>query len=153
MTITRAQAETILVQRCERLISFVGMAVTYTGNNASLNDPMGYALRQLGYTVTNITNISDTDVANVKDSEIDQFLDYAEMRTLESVAGNMDAVDISNGPEKENFSQVSNTLEKRLKALSDKITATYGMGVTPQTGSLIYNFAAHGDDPELDIHT
>lgn len=151
MTITRANMEAIIVSRCNRLMAFVGMAVTITGSNSSLNDPIGYSIRRLGYSVINIGSVTDTDVANIKDDEIDEALDYAEMRTLESVAGNMDAVDISNGPEKENFSQVSTSLEKRIKSLTDKITASYGSGAIPETGSLIYNFAAHNDDTELDL--
>ena len=151
MTITRVALETILVQRCERMLTFVGKAITFVGSNASLSDPIGYAVRQLGYTVANPVTVADTDLQNIPDADIDQLLDYAELRTLENVMGNMDAVDISNGPEKENFSQVSTTLEKRIKALTEKIAATYGAGIVAETGNLISNFAAHDDDSELDL--
>jgi len=130
-------------------MSFVGMAVTVAGSNASLNDPIAYALRQNGYSVANIAAVSDTDLAAVVDDDLDAVLDYCELRTLESIAGNMDAVDITNGPEKENFSQVSASVDKRIAKLADKISASYGSGVVATIGSMDYGFAAHGDDSEL----
>jgi hypothetical protein len=151
MTITRANVESILVQRCGRLMSFVGMAVTVAGSNASLNDPIGYAVRQIGYTVANITSVADIDLASIADAELDELLDYAELRTLESIAGNMDAVDITNGPESEKFSQVSTTVDKRLSKLTEKIAASYGTGLEISTSNIINDFAAHGDDSEINI--
>jgi len=151
MTVTRANVEAILVQRCGRLMSFVGMAVTVAGSNASLNDPIGYALRQSGYSVANISSVADLDLASVAADDLDMVLDYAELRTLESVAGNMDAVDIANGPEKENFSQAATAVDKRIAKLSEKITLTYGSSVEAEVGNMVFDFAAHGDDSELDI--
>lgn len=149
MTVTRANLESILVQRCGRLMSFVGMAITTAGANASLNDPIGYALRQAGFTVANIASVADADVASVTAAELDEVLDYAELRTLENVEGNFDAVDIANGPEKENFSQVQKTLDGRISKLNDKIAITYGTGAVLETGTITYDFATHGDDPQI----
>ena len=63
MTITRANLESILVQRAGGFMSFVGFAVTIAGANANLNDPLAYALRQTGYSVTNITSVARSSEA------------------------------------------------------------------------------------------
>lgn len=145
MTITRANVEAILVQRCGALMSFAGYAVTVAGSNANLNDPIGYALRQTGYSVASIAAVADADLAVIDDADIDQILDIAEFRTLENVSGNLDDVDITNGPESERFSQVSAALEKRMARLQEKINTAYGSGVTAATSSILYDFAEHDD--------
>lgn len=144
MTVTRANLEAILVQRCGALMSFAGMAVTVAGSNASLNDPIGYALRQVGYTVASHSSVSDADCASITDDYLDQVLDLAELRTLESVLGNLDDVDITNGPESERFSQLAVSLEKRITRLQDKINYTYG-SVVAEMGYLLHDFAEHND--------
>jgi hypothetical protein len=145
MTVTRANVEEILVQRCGALMSFAGYAVTVVGSNANLNDPIGYALRQAGYSVASISAVADVDLAAVNDADIDQILDVAEFRTLENISGNLDDVDITNGPESEKFSQVSAALEKRMARLQDKINSAYGTGVTANVGSITFDFAEHDD--------
>jgi hypothetical protein len=131
-------------------MSFAGMAVTVAGSNASLNDPLGYALRQTGYTVASITSVADSDLASLEVDDIDQILDYAELRTLENIAGNLDDVDITNGPESEKFSQIGASLEKRISRLAANIAETYGAGVTVETGTITYDFAEHGDDEVIE---
>lgn len=145
MTVTRANLEAILVQRCGGLLSFAGMAVTVAGSNASLNDPIGYALRQTGYTVASITAVADADLASLDVDDLDQILDVAEFRTLENISGNLDDVDITNGPESEKFSQIGASLEKRMARLQEKINNDYGAGVTVETGMITYDFADHDD--------
>jgi hypothetical protein len=127
-------------------MSFAGMAVTVAGSNASLNDPLGYALRQSGYTVANIASVADADIASVETDDIDEVLDVAEFRTLENISGNIDDVDITNGPESERYSQIAASLEKRMTRLQQKIYDTYGTGVIAEAGVINYDIAAHGDD-------
>ena len=145
MTVTRANIESILVQRCGALMSFAGMAITSAGANASLNDPIGYALRQTGYTVGNVANVADSDLATLDVDDLDQILDVAEYRTLENIGGNLDDVDITNGPESERFSQLSTALEKRMTRLEQRITDLYGIASLPETGSITFDFAEHDD--------
>jgi hypothetical protein len=145
MTVTRANLESILVQRCGGLMTFAGMAVTYAGANASLNDPIGYALRQAGYAVANPASVADSDISTLSSDDLDQVLDIAEFRTLENVSGNLDDVDITNGPESEKFSQISASLEKRMARLQEKINASYGTGVVAEMGTISYDFAEHNE--------
>lgn len=125
MTITRANLESVLVQRCGALMSFAGMAVTVAGSNASLNDPIGYGLRQSGYSVSDISSVANADVAEIEDAALDMVIDYSEYRTLENISGNLDDVDITNGPESEKFSQIAAQLEKRLARLQSRIDSLY----------------------------
>ena len=145
MTVTRANIESILVQRTGALMTFAGYAVTVAGSNANLNDPIGYALRQVGYSVASIALVVDADLATIDSDDIDQILDIAELRTLENISGNLDDVDITTGPVKENLSQIAANLEKRMARLQEKINYSYGTGVTATTSSIIHDFAEHND--------
>lgn len=124
MALTRANVESILVKRCGSLMSLVDMAVTVAGSNADLNDPIGYALRWAGYSVSNIASVSDTDLSSVADADYDQILDIGELRTLQNVLGNYTLVDIQNGPQSEKFSQTIQVVKDRiaaLKSLADEL--------------------------------
>lgn len=125
MTITRANLESILVKRCGSMMSLVNMAVTYAGANADLNDPIGYALRWAGYSVDDVSSVSNADVAELEDADIDQILDVAELRILQSIQGNYTLVDITNGPESEKFSQTIAVLNARASKLAAHIEANY----------------------------
>jgi len=149
MTVTRANVEAILIQRCGAIMSVAGMAVTVAGSNASLNDPIGYALRQTGYTVANAASVADTDLDDLTDDDLDQVLDIAELRTLENVAGNLDDVDITSGPQSEKFSQLAANLEKRMARLQQRISDMYGSGITAETGLLVYDFVEHNDTDDI----
>mgnify|MGYP000952833294 FL=1 len=125
MTLTRANLESLLVKRCGGLMSLVDMAVTTAGANADLNDPLQYALRYGEYEVADITSVSNSDIAEVEDADIDLILDVAELRLLENIQGNFNLVDITNGPESEKYSQAANVIEKRLSRLQDKVDSYY----------------------------
>ena len=147
MTLTRAQVETVLVKRCGPLLTAAGMAVTYAGANADLNDPIGYAIRKSGGTVATLTTVADSDVTSVDSTLTDQLLDLAELRTLESILGNLDDVDIRVGPRDEKLSQLRTGLEERLKRLQDRVEQEYGVtGVSVETGAVILDFADHNED-------
>lgn len=145
--ITRANAESILVRRCCNFMAAAGMDVTTTGTNADMNDPLGYAMRQCSIPVSDISNISDDDVSGVSDILLDQFLDIAELRLLENIAGNLDLVDITTGPIKKSLGQLSSKLDEKITRMNNKIQRTYGIGLgTLSAGVFDLNFAEHGDE-------
>lgn len=146
MTITRANLEVILVKRASAYMSAAGMAVTFTGSNADLNDPIGYALRYVGYTVDDPSSVANADVAELASEDLDQVLDVAEYRLLKNISGNLALVDITTGPVSEKLSQLSASLEKRIEKLSADISTLYGAGVTIEVGAFHYDFSTHGDD-------
>lgn len=147
MTITRANLETVLVQRAGALMTFAGLATDPAdGTNSALNDPIGYALRQAGYGVANIAAVIDSDLAVVNTSDIDKLLDLAEYRLLETIQGNLDDVDSAVGQVRESYGQIGERLEKRLARLQKKIAEAYGLGLsTLQAGVISLNFAEHNE--------
>ena len=143
MTLTRANVEAIIVQRTGPLMLKAGMAITVAGSNASLNDPIGWALRQLGYTVADIATVADGDVAGVTPADLDLFLDYAEYRTLVSILTNLTLVDTKVGSRAESLSQLAGQVQARLTLLAELL----GIGVGELTvGTLTYDFAEHAGD-------
>jgi len=146
MTITRANVETILTRRAGNLMSALGLAVTYAGSNADLNDPIGYALRKLGYAVASITAVADADLAGLAVADIDALLDLAEYRLLESVVGNWNLADITVLARSEKLGALRP--DKRLEQLAAKL-AEYGVGAgTLQTGMISLDFAEHVETNE-----
>jgi hypothetical protein len=148
MTITRADVEAILIQRCGAYLTAASMdGTSHAGTNESLNDPIGYALRKIGYSVANVSLIDDDDLSGV--SEIDQLFDLAELRTLDNILGNLALVDITLGPRKESLSQLASALEKRIARLHSYIELEYGIGMAELTGGVIeLDFAEHEDGYE-----
>jgi hypothetical protein len=147
---TRAEIEVVLVRRCGALLTAAGLAITFAGANADLNDPIGSSIRQLGGTVASIAAVTDADVLTVSaDYSLDALLDLCELRTLENISGNYALVDIAAGPESEKLSQVAAVIEKRIDRLSAKIEKLYGIGAGVVTiGALTLDFARHSDDAE-----
>jgi len=149
MAYTRADIESVLVQRVGGVFIAAGMdGTTISGSNASLNDPIGYALRQLGYNVAYIASVSDADLAGVPGSEIDALLDLAELRALNNFIGMYSAVDIRLGPRSENLSQLAAQVGKRVEALEKSIASNYGLLSSAEFGTLTLDFAEHYDDQE-----
>lgn len=149
MAVTRAQVEAILVSRLGPLLTKAGMDTTTIGSNSDLNDPIGWALRQNSYTVTDISDVTDTDLASLVTDDIDKMLDFAELRTLESILGNLALVDVKVGSRAENLSQLAKQLETRIDKLTKKLEDTYGLSVpSMETGLLTYEFAFHKEIEE-----
>lgn len=130
MSLTRATVETILIRRCGQLLEQCGLdGVTSNGQNADLNDPIGKAVRTLGYAVAYAAFVDDGDLSAVADDETDALLDVAELRVLESCAGNLTTVDITIGPRSESLGQLGARLEQRIAAVRARVLADHGIGL------------------------
>jgi len=139
MAYTRVDAETSLVSRLKAKMAAADFATTTAGSNADLNDPFAVSLRKMGKPATN--PITDGDLSGLSDAEWDEFLDRAELRTLENIAGNIDLVDITVGPRRESLGQLTDQVEKAIARLSKKISLAYGEGLSSlSTGSLTLDF-------------
>ena len=132
MTITRIDVEVELVKRQGARMSVAGLAVTVEGSNADLNQPMSVALRKMGLTASN--PVSNTDLAELEDADIDEFYDRAELRLLENILGNLVLVDIDSGPRSEKLSQISASVEKAIARMEAKISSEYGVGYELEGG-------------------
>ena len=152
MAISRANVENVLVARVGPLMTKAGMdGTTVDGTNTDLSDPIAWALRQAGYSVADITNPTTAEVALALD-DVDEVVDLGELRTLESVAGNLDDVDVTVGPRSEELSQLSVQVEKRIERVQARVEELYGHGAPVfDTGTITYEFAEHqsgSDDDE-----
>lgn len=137
MTVTRAKVEEILIRRCGGLLSEAGLAITYAGANANLNDPIGWAIRQCGGSVSDPVSVTNSDVATVGETDADKLFDLAELRTLESISGNLAVVDLDIGPRSEKLGQLAEMVEKRLARKQQAVRERYGFGMVKVTGRLV----------------
>lgn len=134
MSLTRAQVETELIERLGNWLTQAGKdGTTNTGTNAALNGPIAFAVRQLGYTVLDLSDVTSSDLASVLDTQTDELFDVAELRTLKNILGNLDQVDIKMGPISKSLSQLRASVEKRIASLSADIQATYTTGMPEAT--------------------
>ena len=149
MSLTRANIEAVLVKRIGNLFDDLGLDGTTTdGTNADLNDPIAYALIELGYGVTDITDVSDTDTAAVSSENYNPLFDLAELRCLLTAYQNaLILVNISVGPRSESLSQKAQQLDKAIQVKRKQLLDDYGIGRgTFTTSTLQLDFARHGDD-------
>lgn len=145
MSLSRANAEFMLIPRLGPIMTAAGMdGSTVDGSNLALNGPIGKAIRDLGYAVTSITEISDADVAQITEAQYDEFLDTATLHVMEAVLGNLDDVDIRVGPRSEKLNQLAEQVERKIKRLSESLVQNYGYGLaTLETGVLTQGIAEH----------
>ncbi len=135
MALTRAQFESILLARCGKQLTAASLdGVTANGSNPDLNDPLGFAIRQAGGSVADPSAVADADLSGFAASSYDKLFDLGEYRTLENISGNLDLVDIQEGPHKENLSQLAAQVEKRLARL-EKTLQTKHYGLFQKTAS------------------
>lgn len=138
MALTRASVEAILVHRCRRMLTAAGLdGTTVDGSNADLNDGIGWAIRQLGGTVASIGAVSDSDLAAIAESDTDALLDLAELRALENALGNLDLVDIKEGPEQQALGQIGVRLERAIARKRAQIERDHGIGLGTITAGVI----------------
>jgi hypothetical protein len=145
MTITRAQAETVLTKRCGPMMTAAAMdGTTNNGTNDDLNDPLGWAVVQLGGSVSDITDVTDSDVGSVDVTDERYILDMAEYRLLGNILSNLTLVDIKAGPRSESLSQLATRLEKRVERLEKQLAQEVGFGeATLSTGVIEMDFVEH----------
>lgn len=151
MAISRANVENVAVKRVGPLMTKAGMdGTTVDGSNTDLADGIGWALRQTGYSVADITNPTTAEVAAASD-DVDQLLDMTEFRTLENIIGNLDDVNVTVGPRKEDLSDLSKQVQKRIDQVEARVKKLYGVGVPSlSTGTLTFEFAEHQDGTQDD---
>lgn len=142
MTMTRAQAETILVSRVGGLMEATDFAVSVTGSNASLNDSLAWSARQLDLSTADPSTITDVELAALGSDDYDSFLNLAEYRTLCSILTNLAMVDVTGGPRTEKYSQLANQAQARLDRLEPLLT---DLLAPITTGYIQLDFAEHGE--------
>ena len=114
MAVTRDSVDVILIRRLGSLLAEAGLDGETTDGNQSLSDPIGWALRMLGFSPASLTTVDDSDLVAISGVYVDALLDLAELRTLESISGHLTSVGITVGP----VSQQSGELATRVIAMA-----------------------------------
>lgn len=135
MPINRAAVETALISRIGRRFTFIKLnGTTHDGTNADLNDPIREALGYLGVVPVDPTAIADVDFATVTAGGLTKLYDVAELRCLETVAGNWDQFDQTKGISQQMLGKMLDSLLALIKDKRAAILAQYGIGLGQLTG-------------------
>jgi hypothetical protein len=110
---------------------------TVDGTNPDVVDPVITAMIDMGYTLSDLSDVSDTDLSSIPDSRYNELVDRAELRLLQNIAGNQVCVDITVGPRKESLSQLSQYVEKQIDRVSERNKKLYGDDLMPLTAGKI----------------
>ena len=149
MALTIVQVETILIRRVGVLLTAVGLdGTSIDGDNDDLVDPVVASIRNLGGSVTTITDVVDADLASIGESDYDELFDVAELRALQSAhSAATTLIDTKIGPRDEKLSNMANTLAKRIEQAQEQVEDLYGYGLRPlESGLLELDFAEHDQD-------
>lgn len=142
MSLTRADLEGLVVGRLGPLMEAASLGVSITGSNSSLSDPMARATRDVGGTTADYTTVTTAELAAIAASDYDDLFNLSEYRTLQTIIGNLDDVDITAGPRSEKLSQLTAQAERKLKRLETLLTST----LHPLTsGYITLDFAEHNE--------
>lgn len=145
---TRIQAEKILVRRVGVSMEYVGLDGTAVdGNNADLNDPIGFAVRFLGGTTADPSAVTSAEVEAIAADDTDALLDLAEYRTLSTIISSDTLNDLREGPHDEKFNQFFERIQMRAKKLEMELENSVGFGLgTIEPGVISLDFAEHVDE-------
>jgi hypothetical protein len=137
MTITRNDVEGVMLDRLGLLMTELGLDGVNT-DNPDLNDPIGYAIRQCGGTVTSISLVSDADLANIPDVPADKLFDFAELRLMETLlAAARRLVSISVGPRSEQLGEIAGGLVADIQQKRSNLEKEHGLGISTLQGDVI----------------
>lgn len=150
MPYTRRQIERVLIKRTGQFLSEAGLdGTTQSGANDDLSDPIATTIRKMGYTVADLSEVADTDLANVPDGDIDQLLDMAELRVLETIEGNLTLVTTGEADSSYSFSDLASRLSTRIQRLRDRIIEEYGVISGVEIGTGVIVVSSRPGEPEL----
>jgi len=141
----RANVEGVLVRRASRKMLLAGFAITTSGINADLDDPIATALRKMG--ISPSIPVVDGDFDDLADNQQDEFLARAELRLLENILGSLDVADLTVGPRRESLGQIADQVSKAIERLQSRIEREFGVG-TLVAGNILLNFSQSSEDSE-----
>ena len=134
MTLTLNNATTVLGSRLNKLLLAIGL----DASAIDLNDPIAYAVRDLGYTVADATQVVNSDLSSIAAAEENQFLDVAEYRGLETAQNNLAVkATMAVGPRRQHYSDIAAILDKILVRKAKILEKQYGFGLTSITAGVI----------------
>ncbi len=112
----------VLERRLGKMLDAAGLE----REQETFNDPVAWALRQLGYTPALLDMITDADLSGVASAHVDALLDLAELRTLESILTNYTSVDAKVGQVWEYAGQLLEQLRTLVPEKRKAVQAAHG---------------------------
>ncbi len=142
MPLTVAAIEAELLIMVGPYLRRVGLdGTTADGTNVALRGPIRRAVLAMGRTMVDPISVTAVDIANLAGFELEKLLDVAELKVLEMCWGNWPEVDQSAEGTSQSLSQLADRLERRIKALMERIARPYGPDAE---AALIPGPSAHG---------
>ncbi len=134
MSLTADSLSILLTQRVNKLFT----ALNYSAETYDTLDATNYALREMGYGVTHAALITDADIVAIASTDVNQFLDTAELRQLETLLNDFVVkVSMTLGPRREELSHVSDVLQQVITRKQAGMAKKYGRGVATLSGGVI----------------
>jgi hypothetical protein len=130
--LTRAQVEAVLVGRCGPLMEKAGLAVTVAGSNASLTDPLRTALSLCGAPPASPDVVTSTDLAALPAARLEELLDRAELRTLQTIHRRLKNPAIT--VQGISIGTLANQVRDAIDDLRGQIADTWGVGAVSSVG-------------------
>lgn len=135
MAVLVASLKSVLSNRCGGMVTDAGL----DGSAASMFwlDPIATSARELGITLADPTTVTDADLAGVTQGQVTQFLDVAELRSLESALHNNVDVTEKIALGEHDWSDVRKSLETAVARKAAYVKARWGIGLGTITGGTI----------------
>lgn len=148
MSFTLTQIQETLVTRLSALLSEADKSILDEAIlNPDLNDGMSWALRKLGEEPVDFTAVVTADFSGITFSTLDQLLDYAEYRTLQTLFNSLTAVDVKIGHRTEEFSQLANRVGQAVDKTRTFLRKEYGFGRgSIEAGTIDMDITTDADD-------
>lgn len=118
--ITVAEMLTVIEDRCGALLA-QARAATGDAEKPSLNACLSWAVRALGRSTASMLEATNAEVQGV--ASTDALIDVAELRTLESILTNLNQVNLTTGPVKEDLSDLAERLAGEILPVKRKQVA------------------------------
>lgn len=119
-----AEVTAVVTDRCG---AFLAQAHTLTGDPSkpSIAQAIAWAIRAMGGTTALLTGVTDAEVTTVTGAQVDALLDLAELKTLESIQTNLTAVNVTAGPVRQEYNDLSARLASIVKDKRTQIDARH----------------------------
>lgn len=144
MAMTRADAESVLIRRCGKMLVAAGLdGTTIDGTNADLADPLGVALRHLGFSPAGLTSVTTADLSSIDASNVVEFLDVASLAAMRAALNNWAEPDqVAGQDNRQDLGKLRESLRATVKAEEDRLADLYNYGVAAgvAAGTLTYGF-------------
>jgi hypothetical protein len=130
MPLTLAILDSILVPRCGGTLALAGLdGVTVDGTNVALLDPIRQGLASLGIATATVGVVDDDDLLPITADTLDQLLDVAELRALESALGWLDQPDqMADTDNQQSLGKLRDSIETTVARRRKQVEKQYGYG-------------------------